>query len=215
MFIELVGSLRCVHEHAPTWLVASVAVMEERDIVAGELGCPECGARYPVARGVADFTEGEHGAGAAPEHHDPEMVLRAAALLGLDQPGGLVVLAGTWGGAAHELVAAVERVHVLALDAPERIASGGGVSLARIGATVPLRAGSARGIAVDAAHATPPLLASAVEALRPGGRLLAPAGALLPPGVDELARDERHWVAERHAGAGPVVHLTLLRGERP
>ena len=57
MFIEVVGSLRCVHEHELSWLVASAYRMEDRHVVSGELGCHVCGARYPVEDGVADFRE--------------------------------------------------------------------------------------------------------------------------------------------------------------
>jgi hypothetical protein len=46
-----------------------------------------------------------------------------------------------------------------------------------------------------------------VAALRPGARLIAPAAAPVPDGARELARDARHWVAERVAPAGPVVPL--------
>ncbi|MEO8880196.1 MAG: hypothetical protein ABI446_07325, partial [Gemmatimonadaceae bacterium] len=56
-------------------------------------------------------------------------------------------------------------------------------------------AGSVRGIAVDVAHATPSLLAGAERALAPGGRLIAPASALRPDSLRELARDDEHWVA--------------------
>ncbi|MDE3054540.1 MAG: hypothetical protein KGJ70_11690, partial [Gemmatimonadota bacterium] len=55
-------------------------------------------------------------------------------------------------------------------------------------------------------------LGRAVETLRPGGRLVAPARLPVPAGVTELARDEAVWVAERDAGAGGLV--PLARGRR-
>jgi hypothetical protein len=213
MFIELVDALRCVHRHEATWLVASIEAAEERDIVRGLLGCHVCGAEYPIANGVADFTEGRGarattGAKTQPEE---EMAVRAAALLDLLEPGGMVALAGEWTVCAPELSALVERVHVLAVDAPAGVHGGGGISLLLTHDELPLRPGTVRGIALDPAHATEKYLASAVEALRPGGRLLAPANASLPTGVTELARDERHWLGTRDESASPVVQLSLVR----
>lgn len=205
MFIELVGSLRCVRPHAPEWLVASAERMEARDIVQGVLGCPACGARYPIERGIADFRDAGASPGAAPPSSDPELALRAAALLGLETPGGFVVLAGTWGAAAPALVDMVERLHVLAIDAPETIESGGGVSLALAAGEIPVRAGEARGIVLDAAHAGETWLASAVAALRPGLRLVAPATAPVPDGMEELARDDRLWVARKDEKVVPIT----------
>lgn len=217
MFIELVDSLRCVRPHEPIWLVASAFRMEERDIMSGELGCPTCGARYPVERGIADFRDGGAAPESGPAHTDMErgapsdQAMRAAALLDLTEPGGFIVLAGAWSAAAHNMVALVERVHAVGLNPVAGVRSGGGVSLALASAQIPLRADVARGIALDAAHATPTLLSSAAEALRPGRRLIAPADAPLPTGFTELARDEHHWVAEKQAAAGPVVQLRVFR----
>lgn len=238
MFIELVGSLRCVHPHELTWLVASAYRMEDRDIVSGELGCPECGARYPVERGVADFRElgstsvspepihepsaRQPSAGPEPPEHSrahdvaegaapAEEALRLAALLDLTNPGGggMVVVAGGWGAAAGPLASGeiVERTHILALDAPPDIASGGGVSLALTRGLIPVRPSTARGIALDEAHSSPSYLASAAEALRPAARLLAPVRSTIPEGLTELARDERSWLAVKSGPVGGVVQL--------
>ena len=89
----------------------------------------------------------------------------------------------------------VEGVQLLALDHARGLESGGALSLARIGNVLPLAAGSVRGIALDARHATPSLLAGAARALAPGGRLIAPSSALVPDALAVLARDDEHWVA--------------------
>jgi hypothetical protein len=89
----------------------------------------------------------------------------------------------------------VGEVQLLALDAASHIESAGALSLALIAQVLPLAAGSVRGIALDAAHAIPSLLAGAALALAPGGRLIAPASALVPDSLSELARDSNHWVA--------------------
>lgn len=190
-----------MRSHEDSWLVASADELVARHIVRGELGCPVCEARYPVRDGVADFTAGvarpaDPRSGAAREG----MAVRAAALLGLSEPGGIVALAGEWSAAANEILEMTEEVQLLAFDFPRALRSGGALSLALIGDVLPLAPGSVRGIALDAAHATPSLLAGAERALAPGARLIAPAAAPLPASLRELARDDQHWVA---AAAAP------------
>lgn len=202
MFIEVVDAFRCPRPHELTWLVASADRLLDRDILTGELGCPVCGARYPILDGVADFraAEARTPAPAAPAASPSELserAIRAAALLGLTEPGGLVVLAGAWGEAAHEVAALVEGIHVLAVDPLGTVSSGFGVSVARAPDILPMRPESARAIALDDAHAGAAFLASSVAALKPSGRLLAPAPASIPAGVVERARDAHDWLGEK------------------
>ncbi|HEX5436254.1 MAG TPA: hypothetical protein VFW98_03790 [Gemmatimonadaceae bacterium] len=198
MFVELVGSLRCIQPHELTWLVASVSRIEQRDILVGTLGCHVCHATYPIADGVADFTVGAPGEVPASEALDAAaadaLSVRAAALLDLATPGGVAVLMGAWGICARPLAELVPQVHLFLLNAPPGIRSGAGVSLANVHDDVPLRPGAARGIALDEPHTTPELVEAAVQTLRPRGRLLAPVSLPVPAGITELARDERSWV---------------------
>ena len=223
MFIELVDSLRCPRVHEDTWLVASVTCFDGRFIVEGSLGCPVCRQQYPVQRGVVDFTEhagesrGERG---AEPHSDPgfappaevgadsggapraqpfstpldDHVMRAAALLGLDDAGGVVLL----GGRCGELAAALEALspaRALLLNPGPGVPFGAGFSAIRTDGAVPLAVGSVRGALVDETSSRREMLEGIVRALRPSGRLVAPAATPLPPGVRELARDVREWVA--------------------
>lgn len=212
MFIELVDSLRCVRPHELTWLVASATRMEARDIVVGELGCHACGAEYPIVDGIADFTLGQGSVhptsevASASAFSGEEVAMRAAALLDLVEPGGFAVLAGAWGACAPLLADLTPRVHLLVLDPPPGVESGGGISLARVHDAIPIRPLACRGIALDGAHIAPHLVATAVDALRPGGRLLAPGPLAVPAGITELARDARHWVGEKEAPA-PIVRI--------
>ena len=216
MFSGLVESLRCVRDHEPSGLVAVAAETFERDIVRGSLGCPVCRAEYGIANAVADFRSGAEGPPPPPAKTRvaEELALRAGALLGLADARGLAVLAGAWSAAAPELAAIAEPVHVLAVDAAPGVASGAGVSLARTAGEIPLRAGTARGIALDAAHSGDRYLASAAAALSARGRLVAPVTCALPAGFSELARDASDWVAEKDAVA-TVVPLTRARGQPP
>jgi hypothetical protein len=200
-----------VRPHEDSWLVARADELVDRHIVQGELGCPICEARYAVRDGVADFSADisraadasravdarrlSAQAGGSADADSRALALRAAALLGLTEPGGLVVLAGKWSACADALLEMVEGVQLLALDPAPGLRSGGALSLALIPDVLPLAAESARGIALDAEHATPSLIAGAARALAPSGRLIAPSSALVPDSLRELARDKEHWVA--------------------
>jgi uncharacterized protein YbaR (Trm112 family) len=194
MHLEVVGSLRCPAGHDTTWLVARTDRLDARHIMEGVLGCPICGAEYRIERGTARLGPPVRGE----DEPIPDAAIRAAALLDLTTPQGLVLLAGAWAAAAVEIAALVEQIHILALDAPDESPPPGlGVSSVEAGHSIPLASGSARGIALDAAHASASMVAQAAESLRAGGRLLAPAGVAVPSALVELARDDRWWVAER------------------
>lgn len=214
MFIELVDALRCPHDHAESWLVLAADRMDGRDVVEGVLGCPVCRAEFPIARGVADLrvappsTEGESGdaAAAAPV---ADAGLRLAALLNLTDAQGFALLVGATTRHAAAL-GAVADTHLLLVN-PVAGAGALAASVLLADGALPLAAASARGIALDDA-AGPSMLAGAVRALRPGGRLVAPVALAVPAGVIELARDAAVWVGEREAGASGLV--SLARGGR-
>jgi hypothetical protein len=211
MFIELVDSLRCLTPHEETWLVASVSEMSGRHIIDGTLGCPICRRSYPVREGVGIFTaDGSRpnltNAGLATE----ERVMRAAALLGLTDAGGIVVLGDTWADCADAL-AELGPAHVVTLDFAANDAGPQGVSSLAVDDALPFAAGTLRGVALGGRTATPALVSNAAERLRSRGRLVAPAVVSLPEGVTELARDADDWVAERAVIASTPVTLRLGR----
>lgn len=212
MYVELIDALRCPRPHADTWLVAAAAETRDRCVVRGTLGCPVCRAEFPVTEGVAAFDQapgpareplGTSAAGAAAGSDDE--AVRLAALLGLTSPGGIVAVGGAWGAVVDALLQVAD-VRVLVVEPLHAHVPREPVGALR-GAWLPVAAASLRGVALDHATAAPERLAAAVIALRPGGRLVAPAGTPVPSGARELARDERHWVAERAAPAGAVVPL--------
>lgn len=215
MHIELVDSLRCPEPHDDTWLVASVTRFDGRDIVEGALGCPICRRQFVVSRGEVGFAGeapaegGESGSSIAPPVPDGDDVLRARALLALDEPGGIVLLGGVLAWLAQPLSDDAQVTPIL-LNAPawawsDTVAP----SAVRAHASLPFAGGSLRAVWLDAATATPSLLAGAARALRPGGRLVAPVAAALPAGVRQLASDSQVWVAES-AGA-PSAPVPLRR----
>lgn len=196
MFIELVEALRCVHSHEESWLVASIDVMRERSIVSGSLGCPVCGARYPIVDSVADFTEGAPaGQGDQSELSDEQLAIRAGAFLGLSDATGLIVLAGDWARGAADL-ARVTHVRIVCVNPPDGVRESSSVCLTRAADTFPVGAGGCVGVALDSS-ATPDAVGSAAQSLQPGGRLIAPASVGRPAVIREIASDSSYWVGEK------------------
>ena len=206
MFIPLVDQLRCVRAHADTWLVASIERAEDRDIKLGFLGCPTCLAEYQIRDGVVYFAEREIAAPfIAPDEED---ATRIAAVLDLTEPRMTALLHGRW--AAHApLVRAISPAQLIALDPPQGLVSGDGISIL-VADIAPLAAGSMHAVAIDT-PATDELMASLRRALRGGARLLAPAAMRLPDGFTEIARDDSVWVARLDDTATVSAPIQLTR----
>ncbi|MFL5600912.1 MAG: hypothetical protein ACJ78I_11000 [Gemmatimonadaceae bacterium] len=202
MFIEMLDLLRCVNAHEETWLVASLNAVSDRFVLAGILGCPVCHAEYPIRKGIADFREGGSSEPRAVDRHwsdesRDELATRVGAFLNATEPGSTVVLGGSWADAAHEL-AVMTDMRVLALNSRAGIEESERVGLLQIRNQIPLAPASVVGVALDAGFA-PGTIASALEVVRPGGRIVGPASIAAPPEISVLARDERYWVAEKPA----------------
>lgn len=209
MFIELLDQLRCPRPHEASWLVLAAHRTEHRDILEGVLGCPVCQAEYPIVDGIVRFAEL---AVATPMSvADEEEALRLAATLNLAGPKGYAVLVGEWAAQAPALHAMTE-VQLMLVNPPAGLEMGWGLSGVTIQpdwVNLPLASSSARAIALDDV-ATAAQVAGAVETLSGGGRLLAAASLPLPSEVSEVARDGRHWVAERSqpGNRSKIVNLT-------
>jgi hypothetical protein len=208
VFIELLDLLRCINAHEDTWLVASFSTVSNRFVVEGTLGCPTCSAKYSITAGVADFTAGaelprrstKHWAGTLERE---ELATRAGAFLNATEPGATIVLGGTWASAAQEL-SLMSEVRVLALNPPSGVEESETVGLLLVGSHIPAAPGSVLGIALDSSF-PPEIVASAVKAVRPGGRIVGPAEIPPPPDLLVLAHDESYWVAEK---APEVIKLS-------
>jgi hypothetical protein len=114
-------------------------------------------------------------------------------MLDLAEPGGSVLLVGSWGVYAEPLAAAVDS-RFLVLDVPGQ---------------VPVAAQAVRAAATD-------FPAGVVRAVKAGGRIVAPAAASVPDGVTVLARDDRYWVGQVSAQTESVTRdvLALRRTRR-
>ena len=218
MFIELVDALRCPRPHEESWLVLAMSRIEARHIQEGTLGCPVCHAEYRISEGIVDLRLDD--SARAPvrtgeTRQAPGLVERVpaehlAAMLNLADALGFVVLAGEWGRHANALLELEQLPPLLLVDPPDDVAMRPGLSGVRAGARLPLAVGAARAVSVDDADAV--RLASAAQSTRAGGRMVAPAHAIVPDGVRELARNEDVWVGEREAPSSAPVRLHVRRG---
>ena len=238
MFLELAEVLDCPDCRGAAGLVAFVGRAEARRVVEGRLGCPLCEIEVPIRRGTMrfDLSSAERRAdragppdrgGAASTSPAPsppapprppppraapsmEAALRIAALLGVSDRAGAVVLLGP-GLAAHAaaLAGMGDRLEVLAwleddpglshanIDAP---AAGANPLRGAAPDRWPVRSGALHGIALAAPLTLAP--DEIVRCIRPGARLVVEGPAatdvrpLLDSGFVELAADARVWVGE-------------------
>ena len=213
MFIELVDALRCPVPHEESWLVAATGRMKDRHIVDGTLGCPVCQATYPIRDGTVDMRGDASATAESTFATGEDAGLRLAALLDLADASGFALLLGAWGGAADAVMAHAE-CPLLLVDPPGSVRARTGISIVRTAGAVPIAAGAARAVALDlpVGDEASPRIASAVRAVRQGGRIVGPVALALPAGATELARDATAWVAEREPMPSPPVTLHVRRG---
>jgi hypothetical protein len=208
VFIELIDLLRCVNAHEDTWLVASFKTVSHRFVLDASLGCPSCSAQYPIHEGIADFSAGKslpscEAERAAASHRREELATRAGAYLEATEPGATIALGGVWAYAAQELSEMAE-VRVLALNPPAEVKESPTVGLLHVGSEIPVAPGSLLGVALDAWFPAT-MVASAIKAIRPGGRVVGPTVIPPPAELAVLAHDDAYWVAEK---APDVVKLS-------
>ncbi|MFL5540704.1 MAG: hypothetical protein ACJ8J0_17060 [Longimicrobiaceae bacterium] len=215
MHILLTDLLSCPRCGPGFGLVLLADRVEERRVLEGRLGCPNCREQYRVHGGALDARlPGEAPAaeaGAAPED-DPGAAVRLAALLGLADARGTVLVAGPGAALAPEIAALVPELEVVALSGePEGGEERPGVSRVASGAALPFRSGTLRGVALTGG-ADPARLAEAARVAQPGARVVverAPAGtaqALAALGAQVMLEQEGTVVARK---VGEPVPLTM------
>lgn len=201
--------LRCINPHEDTWLVASLRAISNRFVLDGTLGCPVCHAEYSIRKGVVDFRQAGDSPQPGNESTSPAgnretLATRVGAFLNATEPGGTLVVGGSWAGAAQELSVMTE-ARVLVLNPGRAIEESETVGLLRVSREIPLAPDSVIGVAVDDAFPWE-IVSSALKVVRPGGRIVGPAAIEVPAGATVLARDERFWVAEK-----PLQMIPLRR----
>lgn len=221
MFIELAEVLDCPDCRVSAGLVAFVDRAASRRVIEGRLGCPLCEIEVPIRRGTMRF-DLSAAEGPAPSplsrdagEGDPEAAVRLAALMGVTDPAGGVVLLGPGLTAHAPAVARLgDRLEVLAWwSAPgdpstapaslplEELAAGVDPLCGAAPDRWPVRSGALHGIAL--AEDLAALLPEITRCVRPGARLVvenptrADLAALAGSGFAQVASDPAVWVGER------------------
>lgn len=215
MHVLLTDLLRCPRCGPEFGLILLADRMEERRVAEGRLGCANCRETYPVRGGMTDLRTGaaspEDGeeAPAEPPGDPQEAAVRLAALLGLAEGGGAVVVAGPGANLAPAVAALVPEVEVVALGSPPpESAAGPGVSRVAAGAGLPFRDRGVRGVALTGG-AGGERLREALRVTLPGGRIVVdPAGPetaerLRAAGAELLLEQEGIVVARAARPASP------------
>lgn len=220
MHVELADQLRCPELHADSWLVVAADRTEHRVVLDGMLGCPTCGAEYPIVRGVVQFGAPPRAMISSPVANVPEPAdddaMRAAALLNATNASARIAFVG----ASLALPNAMQQVvpaRCVVINAPdadhaESFLVGAHAPMSVVHATMArvLAAGAFDGVWVAEGSA-----AEWATAIRPRGRLVSPIEQPLPRGFTELARDAAVWVAERSAETETApASLVQLRRRR-
>jgi uncharacterized protein YbaR (Trm112 family) len=196
MHLDIVPTLRCPREHEESGLVLVADATRGRHVVTGVLGCPVCEAEYPVRAAVAYFADPVR---VFTLKRDDEAI-RTAAMLGLTEPGGEIMLAGRWASTA-DAISDIAEALVLVVN-PLVIASHvERVSVLYAGERLPIAPNALRAAAIDAP------LPDVASVLRSKGRLVATHDVPVPPDIAEIARDAEYWVGERTPMV-PVLPLT-------
>lgn len=209
MFILLTDHLRCPRCGPEFGLVLLADRVEERRVVEGHLGCSNCREQYPVRDGVVDLRTGPSAVSpaAAPATDPQEAAVRIAALLGLAQPGGTVLIAGPGADLAPIMSPLAPGTEFVALHpAPSAAGESAGVTRVAAGRGIPFANRSLRGVALTGG-ADPALVAEALRAVAPGGRVMVEdagpevAAAVVEAGA-ELLLEQDAVVLARVSPAG-------------
>lgn len=203
MHLVLTDVLTCPRCGPAQGLIVFSQRMEERRILEGALGCPNCETQYPIRNGLADLLAAGQEAGSweGPVSSELPDAFALAALLGITEGPGFALLLGASADVAAEIARGVPKLELVVAGAGATEANEqSGVNRLRCSAAVPLRDGSMRGVVLlqDVAAAT---MREVVRLLGPGARLIARGahekGELERAGLRVLAHDANTVVAER------------------
>lgn len=221
MHILLTDVLTCPRCGPEFGLILLADRIDDRRVTQGRLGCPNCREQYPVRDGVVDVRVAEAAPDAGPVAADAEAgdeaAVRLAALLGLANAQGTVLVAGAGAALAGRLAALIPGLEVVAFtpEPGDLDAAPGVTRMAGSPARLPFRGGRLRGVALTGG-ADAAALAEALRVLQAGARLVvrnAPEGT-----ADVLGRlgaqvilDQEGTVVARAVGEPVQLRVNALR----
>lgn len=194
MHLLLTDRLLCPRCGPGFGLILLAREIRDRRVLEGTLGCSNCRDQYPIREGVGDLREAPRSTLDLPSEADgprPEVegpaALRLAALLGVTEGPGTLLLEGASARHAKGVADLIGKVEVVAMS---REVTGReeeeGVSRLVAGSRYPFFSGSFRGVALGRADAARDL-AEAVRVAAPGGRVVVlEAGHVGGPDLREL-----------------------------
>lgn len=206
MHILLTDALTCPRCGPDFGLILLAERTEERRVVSGHLGCPNCRSQYPIRDRVADLRLGASASAPSADPSPParggdgegEAAVRLAALMGLAGASGLALVSGPGARHAPAVSALVPDVEVVAV-APSAPSAGSAHSAGEAGVSRVLASGA--GLPFRGGLRAAALTGGADDArLREALRVLAPGARLV---VDPAPAD----AAERLRGLGAEVLL--------
>jgi uncharacterized protein YbaR (Trm112 family) len=193
MFIELTDHLRCPADHEEAFLVLLPGLIEGRSVRSGTLGCPVCDRRFTISDGVLHV-------GDVPVSPSPATALDANALtslVGLGGPGGYLVLVGPPAAVWRDVAALTPGVALVAVNPPEEVQDGGGISVLRAG-RLPLKTSSMRGVVLGRPFGGDPhWVREAARVILPGLRVVGEGAAPAPELIELMASADGVWVGTR------------------
>ena len=150
MHLLLTDRLICPRCGPEFGLILLADRLENRRVIEGSLGCPNCRDRFSVERGFGDLRPPPRSSrDDAPDLGPPVSppAMEVAALLGLTEGAGSVALIGDLAGHATELAGLVPGVEFIGIAPGLRgWEEGEGVSRMTAGASLPFSSGSLRGV---------------------------------------------------------------------
>jgi uncharacterized protein YbaR (Trm112 family) len=208
MFIVLTDVLACPRCGPESGLIVLADRLEERRVLEGSLGCPNCRETYAISGGLPDL---RYPPAPPPEPEELPVSERGrgfqlAALLGVTAGPGLILLSGDAAPLAGEIASIVPDIGVLATgEFVSVMRDEPAVNRLLIGDVLPLRSRTVRALALTGS-VTDRLLDEGVRVLVPGGRMVldpVPAGALqrlIEHGFSVLLQQDQIVVASASTG---------------
>jgi uncharacterized protein YbaR (Trm112 family) len=185
MYLPLTDWLACPH-CGPTWgLIVLAEQIQDRRVLEGALGCPNCQREYPIRGGVPDLRREPGPTAVFGAGNSSGDLLRLAAMLGITEGRGYALLLGAPANQAAALADLITGLEVIASGpGVERGPEQRGVNRVQVDGVLPLRDGSVRGVVLGAG-VPEALQQEALRVLMIGGRLVI-SRAL--PGAESMAR---------------------------